>query len=161
MKNKGFTLIELVVVIVILGILAITAAPHFLNVQRDARIAALNGFKGAFYAADGIVTSKAMTAGIENAMYDTEIPNTGIFIRQGAMSLNAKNIAAAMETDGFTLTDRGTTDMPSVIVTFDNNEINNGLPRERCALIISRGVTTASYPKPLMPLKIYFEDKGC
>lgn len=48
MKNKkGFTLIELVVVIVILGILAVTAAPKFLNIQRDARIASLNGVKGA------------------------------------------------------------------------------------------------------------------
>ncbi|MGR5151438.1 type II secretion system protein [Photobacterium swingsii] len=161
MKSKGFTLIELVVVIVILGILAVTAAPRFLNAQRDARIAALNGFKGAFYAADSIVMSKAMTAGIESVMYDTEIPHTDIYVRQGVMTLSAKNIAAAMETDGFILTDRGTTDMPSVIVTFDNNEINNGLPRERCALIISRGVTTASNPKSLLPLKIFFEDKEC
>ncbi len=35
-KNKGFTLIELVVVIVILGILAVTAAPKFLGISRDA-----------------------------------------------------------------------------------------------------------------------------
>ncbi|CED71825.1 type II secretion system protein [Aliivibrio wodanis] len=35
-KNQGFTLIELVVVIVILGILAVTAAPRFLNLQSDA-----------------------------------------------------------------------------------------------------------------------------
>lgn len=48
MRNeKGFTLIELVVVIVILGILAVTAAPKFLNIQRDARIATLHGVKGA------------------------------------------------------------------------------------------------------------------
>lgn len=35
-KNRGFTLIELVAVIVILGILAVTAAPKFLNLQDDA-----------------------------------------------------------------------------------------------------------------------------
>ncbi|WP_428661269.1 type II secretion system protein [Photobacterium swingsii] len=161
MKNKGFTLIELVVVIVILGILAVTAAPRFLNVQRDARIAALNGFKGAFYAADGIVMSKAMTAGIENAMYDTEIPNTGIYVRQGVMSLNAKNIAAAMDTDGFTLVDNGTTDMPMVYVVLDYNKIENGRPSQLCLLFISRGVTTASDPKPLLPLKISLDDSQC
>ncbi|MDG2667452.1 prepilin-type N-terminal cleavage/methylation domain-containing protein, partial [Vibrio parahaemolyticus] len=46
-KQTGFTLIELVVVIVILGILAVTAAPRFLNLQNDARKARLEGMKGA------------------------------------------------------------------------------------------------------------------
>ncbi|WP_407676617.1 pilus assembly FimT family protein [Photobacterium obscurum] len=35
-NNRGFTLIELIVVIVLLGILATTAAPKFLNMQHDA-----------------------------------------------------------------------------------------------------------------------------
>lgn len=46
-RQGGFTLIELVVVIVILGILAVTAAPRFLNLQGDARQASLQGLKGA------------------------------------------------------------------------------------------------------------------
>ena len=35
-KNKGFTLIELVVVIVILGVLSVLALPKFINVSEDA-----------------------------------------------------------------------------------------------------------------------------
>ena len=65
-RQGGFTLIELVVVIVILGILAVTAAPRFLNLQDDARDATLEGLKGAITGASGIVYGKAAIAGIES-----------------------------------------------------------------------------------------------
>ncbi|PSW08521.1 MSHA biogenesis protein MshA [Photobacterium rosenbergii] len=64
--SKGFTLIELVVVIVILGILSVTAAPRFLNLQSDARIATLQGAKGAVEGANGIVYGKAAIQGLES-----------------------------------------------------------------------------------------------
>jgi MSHA pilin protein MshA len=45
-RNQGFTIIELMVVIVILGIVSVTAANRFLNLQTDARISTLNGLRG-------------------------------------------------------------------------------------------------------------------
>ncbi|MGI2179502.1 type II secretion system protein [Shewanella sp. ALD9] len=66
-KQQGFTLIELVVVIIILGILAVTAAPKFINLQGDARVSALNGLKAAIQGANTLVYSKAALAGKEQA----------------------------------------------------------------------------------------------
>ncbi|WP_260261519.1 prepilin-type N-terminal cleavage/methylation domain-containing protein [Vibrio intestinalis] len=66
-RQGGFTLIELVVVIVILGILAVTAAPRFLNLQDDARNASLEGLKGAMAGATGIVYGRAAINGVEDA----------------------------------------------------------------------------------------------
>jgi MSHA pilin protein MshA len=65
-RQGGFTLIELVVVIVILGILAVTAAPRFLNLQSDARASALEGLKGAIDGAAGIVYGKSAIEGEES-----------------------------------------------------------------------------------------------
>lgn len=66
MKVRGFTLIEMVVVIVILGILSVTAYPKFMSLQSDSRKATLQAMKGAINSANGMVYGKATLAGVEN-----------------------------------------------------------------------------------------------
>ncbi|MFM2587406.1 type II secretion system protein [Vibrio sp. TBV020] len=64
MRKSGFTLIELVVVIVILGLLAVVAAPRFLNLQESAREATLEGVAGAMEGVITQVNAKAAIAGL-------------------------------------------------------------------------------------------------
>lgn len=62
-KQRGFTLIELIIVIVILGILAVTAAPKFIDIQGDARAATLEGVKAALKGGSQLVYAKSAIAG--------------------------------------------------------------------------------------------------
>ena len=53
-QQSGFTLIELIMIIVILGVLAVTAIPKYIDLQTEAKAAALQGVAGALTAASAI-----------------------------------------------------------------------------------------------------------
>tara|TARA_R110002110_G_scaffold65206_4_gene179984 strand:- start:67498 stop:68037 length:540 start_codon:yes stop_codon:yes gene_type:complete len=56
-KKSGFTLIEMVIVIVLLGLLAAVALPRFLNVSNDAEEAIVKNTSGSFYT--GLIMAKS------------------------------------------------------------------------------------------------------
>ena len=63
MNRRGFTLIELVMVIVIIGILASIAIPRFVDLTTQAKISATKGSLGAIRAASTIRYAQEATAG--------------------------------------------------------------------------------------------------
>ena len=114
-KQAGFTLIELVVVIVILGLLAATALPKFINVTNNARVASLEGVAGGLRSAASLAQSQyilnannaatTVTMGGATVTVLSENANVG---RGGRPVASALGITRAMpDPDGYTVTYAG------------------------------------------------------
>ena len=100
-KQQGFTLIELVMVIVILGILAATALPKFVDMTKSARISTLKGLEGAIQGAKSITRAAYLIAPAATVtLSDTTtvaVVNTSGAANAGYPLATAAGIVAAIE----------------------------------------------------------------
>jgi MSHA pilin protein MshA len=84
-NNRGFTLIELIVVIVILGILSVIALPKFLNIQDDAKAAVVKGMSNHLQKATDVINGKSLIAGSNStaSTYFSDDSGNRIYIAYG------------------------------------------------------------------------------
>jgi len=154
---RGFTLIELIIVIVILGILSVTAAPKFLGLSDDAKNAVLKGYAGALETGTKVSNAKLIIMGLEkeHMVQSFDYPNE---IIQGCDAINVcaflrgypipheDTIEALLDTTENAFAMIGN-DRDTIKITFDDNVDDSGnMIRNQCYVQYHRDQITFEPP---------------
>lgn len=119
-KQAGFTLIELVMVIVILGILSAFALPRFADLTGNARTASIEGLRGALKSAAAISHAQQIASGLALGGGIT-LEGQAVTMVNGYPTANAAGISAAvnLDTNDYSATAGGTAGAATITFTIN------------------------------------------
>ncbi len=102
MNKKGFTLVELIMIIVILGILAAVAIPKYIDMKRDAELSVAHGITGALQGAIAMLHARYLLKGTDYDYSALDVINQ--VSRQGVTLSAAESTITATLSNGDTFT---------------------------------------------------------
>lgn len=136
-QQSGFTLIELIVVLVILGILAATALPKFTNLSNDARVAKMQGVSASIKGAAQMMHGAALAENVTSAGNLTLADGSTVALHNYYPAATVSGIVASIDTSGLTVT---------YVAASNRVKFASDSARASCVVTYRQTATTSSVP---------------